>query len=151
MGKYILRRLLVMIPTLLFVVFIIFAILQFIPNSPGRIILGINAPQEQVELLNQQLGYYDPMPVKFVNYVLNALKGDFGESYKYSKPVFEVLMPKFPTTAKLAFLSMLVSAVIGIPVGIIDAVKKHSMADRSATVLALLLLRAGTIPATTRR
>ena len=143
MGKYILRRLLVMIPTLLFVVFIIFAILQFIPNSPGRIILGINAPQEQVELLNQQLGYYDPMPVKFVNYVLNALKGDFGESYKYSKPVFEVLMPKFPTTAKLAFLSMLVSAVIGIPVGIIAAVKKHSMADRSATVLALLL---GSVP-----
>ena len=83
------------------------------------------------------------MPVKFVNYVLNALKGDFGESYKYSKPVFEVLMPKFPTTAKLAFLSMLVSAVIGIPVGIIAAVKKHSMADRSATVLALLL---GSVP-----
>ncbi|HPR78890.1 MAG TPA: ABC transporter permease [Candidatus Limiplasma sp.] len=143
MGKYVVRRLLVMIPTLLFVVFIIFGILSFIPNSPGRIILGINAPEEQVVAMNQQLGYYDPMLVKFGNYVLHALQGDFGDSYKYGKPVFEVLMPKFPTTANLAFLSMLVSAVIGIPVGIIAAVKKHSLADRASTVAALLL---GSIP-----
>jgi len=143
MGKYIVKRLLVMIPTLLFVVFIIFGILSFIPNSPGRIILGINAPEEQVVAMNQKLGYYDPMLVKFGNYVLHALQGDFGDSYKYGKPVFEVLMPKFPTTANLAFLSMLVSAVIGIPVGIIAAVKKHSLADRASTVAALLL---GSVP-----
>ena len=143
MGKYVVRRLLVMIPTLLFVVFIIFGILSFIPNSPGRIILGINAPEEQVVAMNQKLGYYDPMLVKFGNYVLHALQGDFGDSYKYGKPVFEVLMPKFPTTANLAFLSMLVSAVIGIPVGIIAAVKKHSLADRASTVAALLL---GSVP-----
>ena len=143
MGKYIVKRLLVMIPTLLFVVFIIFGILSFIPNSPGRIILGINAPEEQVVAMNQKLGYYDPMLVKFGNYVLHALQGDFGDSYKYGKPVFEVLMPKFPTTANLAFLSMLVSAVVGIPVGIIAAVKKHSLADRASTVAALLL---GSVP-----
>ena len=143
MGKYVVRRLLVMIPTLLFVVFIIFGILSFIPNSPGRIILGINAPEEQVVAMNQKLGYYDPMLVKFGNYVLHALQGDFGDSYKYGKPVFEVLMPKFPTTANLAFLSMLVSAVVGIPVGIIAAVKKHSLADRASTVAALLL---GSVP-----
>lgn len=143
MLKYIGRRVLVMIPTMLFIVFVIFTILNFIPNSPGRIILGMNVAEEEVVALNESLGYYDPLPVKYVNYLRNALQGDFGESYKYGKPVFELLMPKFPTTAKLAFLSMLVSAVIGIPVGIISAVKKHSLADRASTVLALLL---GSIP-----
>lgn len=143
MGKYIFKRLLIMIPTLLFIVFVIFCILNCIPNSPGRIILGMNVAEEEVIALNEKLGYYDPLPVKFVNYIIDALHGDFGESYKYGKPVFELLMPKFPTTATLAFLSMLVAAVIGIPVGIIAAVKKHSLADRASTVLALLL---GSVP-----
>lgn len=143
MLKYIGRRLLLMIPTMLFIVFVIFTILNLIPNSPGRIILGMNVSEEEIIALNEKLGYYDPLPVKYVNYLGDALQGDFGESYKYGKPVFELLMPKFPTTAKLAFLSMLVSAVIGIPVGIISAVKKHSLADRASTVIALLL---GSIP-----
>lgn len=143
MGKYIAKRIFIMIPTLLFIVFVIFTILSFIPNSPGRIILGMNVPEEEVVALNEKLGYYDPLPVKYVKYLGNALKGDFGESYKYGKPVFELLMPKFPTTAKLAFLSMLVSAFIGIPVGIISAVKKHTFADQASTVLALLL---GSVP-----
>lgn len=143
MLKYISKRVLIMIPTMLFIVFVIFTILSFLPNSPGRIILGMNVAEEEVVALNESLGYYDPLPVKYVKYIVNALKGDFGESYKYGKPVFELLMPKFPTTAKLAFLSMLVSAVIGIPVGVISAVKKHSLADRASTVLSLLL---GSVP-----
>jgi len=143
MGKYIAKRLLIMIPTLVFIVFVIFCILSCIPNSPGRIILGMNVAEEEVIALNEKLGYYDPLPVKFFKYLTDALQGNFGDSYKYGKPVFQLLMPKFPTTAKLAFLSMMVSALIGIPVGIISAVKKHSLADRASTVLALLL---GSVP-----
>jgi len=143
MGKYIAKRLLIMIPTLVFIVFVIFCILSCIPNSPGRIILGMNVAEEEVIALNEKLGYYDPLPVKFFKYLSDALQGNFGDSYKYGKPVFQLLMPKFPTTAKLAFLSMMVSALIGIPVGIISAVKKHSLADRASTVLALLL---GSVP-----
>ena len=143
MGKYIAKRLLIMIPTLVFIVFVIFCILSCIPNSPGRIILGMNVAEEEVIALNEKLGYYDPLPVKFFKYLTDALQGNFGDSYKYGKPVFQLLMPKFPTTAKLAFLSMMVSALIGIPVGIISALKKHSLADRASTVLALLL---GSVP-----
>jgi len=143
MLKYVMRRLLVIIPTLIFIIFIIFCILSLIPNTPGRIILGPNAKIEQVEELNRSLGYYDPLPVKFVNYLWGAVRGDFGTSYKFNKPVFDLLLPKFPTTGRLAVLACLVSAVLGIPVGIIAAVKKHSMADHVSTVVSMLL---GSVP-----
>lgn len=138
MTKYVFRRVLIMIPTILFVIFVIYFILSFMPSSPGRIILGIQATQEAVDALDASLGYDKPVLVQYVNYVLGAIRLDFGNSFQYSKPVFEVLLPKFPVTAKLAFLSMMVSAVIGIPIGIVSAVKKYSLADTTSTVLALL-------------
>ena len=143
MLKYIGKRLLIMIPTLLFIIFVVFMILQCLPSDPGRIVLGIKASQEDVDALNEKLGYYDPVPVKFINYVKNALQGNFGDSYKYGRPVFDLLLPKFPVTAMLAVLACLVASVLGIPVGIISAVKKHSLADRTSTVLAMLL---GSVP-----
>ena len=126
MAKYISKRILIMIPTILFVVFIIFYILHFMPSSPGRIILGVNAKEADVQAINDKLGYNDPVLVQYVNYVKNALTLNFGESYQYSKPVFQVLLPKFPVTLNLAFLSMIAASVIGIPVGIVSAVKKYS-------------------------
>ena len=137
MAKYISKRILIMIPTILFVVFIIFYILHFMPSSPGRIILGVNAKEADVQAINDKLGYNDPVLVQYVNYVKNALTLDFGESYQYSKPVFQVLLPKFPVTLKLAFLSMIVASVIGIPVGIVSAVKKYSLADTVSTIVAM--------------
>ncbi|MCD8103668.1 MAG: ABC transporter permease [Lachnospiraceae bacterium] len=138
MVKYITKRILIMIPTILFVIFIIFFILHFMPSSPGRIILGMNATEAEVEAVNDQLGYNDPILVQYVNYIKNALQLDFGDSYQYSKPVFRVLLPKFPVTLKLALLSMLVACVIGIPIGIVSAVKKYSLADTASTVIAML-------------
>ena len=105
MAKYISKRILIMIPTILFVVFIIFYILHFMPSSPGRIILGVNAKEADVQAINDKLGYNDPVLVQYINYVKNALTLNFGESYQYSKPVFQVLLPKFPVTLNLAFLS----------------------------------------------
>ena len=94
MAKYISKRILIMIPTILFVVFIIFYILHFMPSSPGRIILGVNAKEADVQAINDKLGYNDPVLVQYVNYVKNALTLNFGESYQYSKPVFQVLLPR---------------------------------------------------------
>ena len=75
MLKYVGKRLFMIIPTLVFIIFLIFLILSFIPSSPGRIILGMNAKEEQVVALNESLGWYDPMPVKFVNYLKGVLQG----------------------------------------------------------------------------
>ncbi len=144
MFKYAVRRILVMIPTLILIIAIVFAILSFIPSSPGRIILGMNAKEEQVIALNEELGWYDPVPVKFVNYLKGIfLEWDFGTSYKHSVPVFDLLLPKFGVTALLAILACSISALVGIPAGILSAVKKHSLLDNTTTVLAMLL---GSVP-----
>lgn len=137
MLKYIIKRLLIMIPTMLAIIFIIFFIVQLMPSTPGRIILGIKASEEQVYEKNKELGYYDPLPVKYYHYVKNALNGDFGTSYQSGRPVFDVLLPKFPTTLRLAFFSILTASVVGVLLGILSAEKRYSAADVLMTVLAL--------------
>ena len=137
MQKYIIKRLLLMIPTVLIVIFIVFSIVHFMPSSPGRIILGMLASEEEVEALNEQMGYNAPLLVQYINYVGNALHGDFGTSYQSSRPVFEVLLPKFPATLTLAVFSMLCATILGIPLGILSAVKKYTAADTLLTVSAL--------------
>ena len=139
MGKYILKRLLVVIPTLLFIVFVVFFILNITPGDPGRIMLGTTATQAQVDMLNESLGVNRPLLVRYVDYIWDALHGDFGTSYTFNVPVTQVLMPKFPTTLRLAILSVCCSALLGIPLGILSAVKKHSLIDNALTVLALFL------------
>ncbi len=138
MARYIAKRLLVLIPTVVFVVFLIFFIISLMPSSPGRIILGLYATEEEVEQLNESMGYNDPLPVQFVRYLGNAVRGDFGTSYQSGREVFDVLLPRFPTTFKLAILSMLVACILGIPLGVLSAVKQYSLADTSTTVLSLL-------------
>lgn len=138
MLKYILRRILQMIPTTLLVILISYILLSFLPSSPGRIILGNNASEEDVERVDEELGYHDPVLVQYGKYLLHAVQGDFGDSYTYGRPVFEILLPKFPTTAKLAVLATLVAVIIGVPIGVLSAIKQYSLADRFTTVLSLL-------------
>lgn len=139
MLRYIIKRILLIIPTLFVVIFIIFFILNITPGDPGRIILGTDASQEAVDALNHELGADRPMLERFGQYILNALRLDFGESYRSGKPVYEDILSKFPTTLKLAVLSVLVTAAIGIPLGIISAVRQYSVLDYSLTVTSLIL------------
>lgn len=139
MKKFVIRRLLAVIPTLLFIIFVVFFILNITPGNPAKIMLGTTATQEQLDQLNHALGVDRPLLVRYVDYVWNALHGDFGLSYKFQVPVTQVLMPKFPTTLRLALLSVFFSALLGIPLGVLSAVKKHSLIDSSLTVLALFL------------
>ena len=137
MLRYALKRTLIIIPTMLLIIFIVYFILHLMPNTPGRIILGIQATQEQVDTLNDSLGYNDPLPTQYARYIVSALHGDFGESYQYHRPLFDILLPKFPTTLKLAFFSMLVACLLGVPIGVTAAVKKYSAVDMITTVTGL--------------
>lgn len=140
MAKFIGLRILGMVPILLGVTFIVFGILSLTPGDPGRLILGQNATQEAVDELNHQLGYDRPFLVRFFNFVFDAVtKFDFGKSYRSDKPVVSEIQIRFPTTLRLAALSVLVSAMTGIPLGILSAVKQYSIADTMATVTSLFL------------
>lgn len=139
MLRYAIRRVLLIIPTLLVVIFIIFAILNITPGDPGRIILGNDASQEAVDDLNHQLGADRPMLERFVKYLWGVVRFDFGNSYRSHRPVYDDILGKFPVTLRLAIFAVLVSAVIGIPLGVISAVRQYSVLDYTLTVTALLL------------
>lgn len=139
MLKYIASRLALVIPTILVVIFIVFYILSLTPGTPAEIILGTDAEEEDIVALNEELGFYDPLIVRYINYLRGILSFDFGESYLSPAPAYAELVKKFPFTLKLGVASILVSALIGIPLGIISAIKQYSFVDISLTVSALIL------------
>ncbi len=139
MYKYIIRRILFIIPILLFVIFIVFFILNITPGDPATIILGTDAPEEAREQLRAELGLDKPLLQRYVLYILNAVQLDFGESYRSGAPVFENILPKFPTTLYLAMSSVIVATILGIPLGILSAIRQYSVLDISLTVSSLIL------------
>lgn len=139
MGKFILKRLLYMIPVLLGVAFMVFAILSLTPGDPGTIILGITAKPEDIASLNEQFGYNKPFLIRFFSYIKDiVLHFNLGVSYQTREPVINDIMAKFPNTLKLTIFSMSLSAIIGISFGIISAVKQYSALDHICVVTALV-------------
>ena len=139
MLKYILKRLLYLIPVLIGIVFIVFTIMYLSPGDPAKLILGDSAPQEQVDALRQELGLDLPYLQQFWNYIKGLLQGDFGTSYQLRLPVWDVLKLRFPLTLQLTVLTMLFAVVIGMPIGILSAVKQYSVLDACSVVFALLM------------
>jgi len=139
MLQYIGKRILMMIPVLLGVSFIIFTILALTPGDPARTMLGMDATTENVEALREQLGLNDPFFVRYFNWVINAVRGDFGNSYSRKIPVIQEILARFPATLKLAAGGMVIMVGIGVPVGIMSAVKQYSLADSVSMVTAMLL------------
>ena len=139
MLKYIAKRLLMMVPIILGVSFIVFMILDLTPGDPARMILGDSATDEAVELLREEMGLNDNVFIRYFRYIFNALRGDFGKSYRTGVPVIEELLARIPTSIKLATGSMALVVLIGIPVGIISAVKQYSIIDTVSLTTALLL------------
>ena len=111
MLKYILKRLLLIIPTLLGVLFIVFSIMNFTPGEPGRQILGISAKQETVDALNHELGYDRPFLVRFASYIGDLIQGDLGTSYRTRQPFTGEFFTKLPVTLKLGFFSFVLSSI----------------------------------------
>ena len=138
MHKYVIKRLLMLIPVILGVSFLVFFIMSMSPGDPARTILGESAPQESVDALREELGLNDPVIVQYVNYMKALLHGDLGESYKSGRPVFGEIVSRFPATLKLAFWGMIFAVVLSIPIGIISATKQYSLMDSISMVFALL-------------
>lgn len=139
MIKYIGKRLLMMLPVLLGVIIVIFSIMYMTPGDPARMILGEAAPATAVEELRETLGLNDSYIVQLLRYIKNILFNfDLGNSYASKKPVIDEILARFPTTILLAILSVTISVIVGVSMGIISATKQYSIFDKIATSVSLL-------------
>ncbi|NLW78969.1 MAG: ABC transporter permease [Ruminococcaceae bacterium] len=140
MGKYLIRRILIIIPTLVLVILLVFILVSLTPANPGRTILGLAATEEQVDQLNEDLGYNRPMLVRYVDYLWNLVRGDMGVSYyNQSVKVFDKVMESLPYTLTLTGFSILVAVLIGVSLGIACAVKQYSALDSIGSTVAMIM------------
>ena len=129
MTTYILRRLILSIPVLFGILFATFALARLIPGDPCRAMLGEKATKVVCDEFNHRHGLDKPIPIQFGVYVSEIAQGDFGNSFRYSKPITELLMERLPTTLELAFAALLIAVVVGIPLGVISAVRHNTWVD----------------------
>ncbi len=130
MLKYITKRILISIPLIIAVILIIFLMLQVLPGNPVSVMMGEKASPAVIERVTEEMGLNDPTLVRFGRYLVDAVQGDLGTSYKLNRPINSLIAEAFPNTLKLAITSALVAWLIGIPAGIISAIKKNSLLDR---------------------
>ena len=138
MSRYVIKRLVMLIPVLIGVTFLVYFIISLSPGDTAAMLAGEDADAATIEALRHELGLDQPVPVQYARYMLNLLKGDMGESYKTGRPVTNMIVSCFPNTAKLAFWSILVAVGIALPIGIISATKQYSMFDNVGMVVALI-------------
>lgn len=137
---YIFKRMLMLIPTLLGIVFLCFILLKSIPGDPVYSLVGERADKAVIEAYRTKMGLDKPLPVQFVRYISMIASGNLGVSYYTKVPVVDMLVAKFPNTFRLAFLAMLFASVLGILAGILAAVKRDTFIDRFIITTSVLLI-----------
>jgi peptide/nickel transport system permease protein len=135
MRKYIIRRLLLFVPTLLGASLLIFVLMRLVPGDIAEILVyqvgteSSTVQEQQVQKIREELGLNRPVVVQYLAWLGNALRGDFGYSYTQRRPVTDILKERFPRSMELAFLTILVAVIWAIPLGVISAVRQNSWAD----------------------
>lgn len=138
MHRYVIRRILLMIPVLLGVSFILYALMDLAPGDAASILGGESMTFEELELLREQMGLNRPMIVRYLEYMWNLIRGDLGTSMMSKEPVLDLFLQKFPSTVKLALGAMAINLGFSIPLGIYTAKHQGTLADNAAMVGALL-------------
>ena len=139
MTRYIIKRLLSIIPIVLGISIIIFTLLSISPGNPATLMIGREATDEQVAVLEAQLGLDQPLLTQYVNYMTDLLRGDFGTSWQTRGPVIDEIAVRFPVTLKLSVFSTLIVIFFGVTVGIISAVKQYTKLDYVVTTSSLVI------------
>lgn len=129
MVQYTIRRVLLSIPVLLAILVVTFTLARLIPGDPCTAILGEKATQESCERFNREHGLDEPIPVQLGIYMGDILRGDFGESIRFSRPVSVILIERLPMTIELGFSAMFLAVTFGISLGIISSVRRNSLVD----------------------
>ena len=136
--KYILHRLLLLIPVIIGVSFLVFFIVKLAPGNPAEMIAGPEADMETIQRIEEDLGLNKNIFVRYGEYMLNLLRGDLGTSYYSDDKVFDKYIERLPATLELAASFIVVAVLFSLPLGIIAAVKQYSIFDRIASVVAMV-------------
>src|SRR5512147_265439 len=137
MILYAARRLLGVVPVLALVAVTSFLLVYLVPGDPAMVMLGSDATPQQIQALRAQMGLDRSLPEQFVLWLGQALRGNLGESFFLGRPVTQALVERLPATMQLAMLSLLFSLLIGIPAGILAAVRQNSRWDQVVMVTAM--------------
>src|SRR3954447_16587076 len=137
MFKFFLRRLATLIPTLVLVSILIFGLQQLLPGDPAVVLAGEERDPNVVAYLHAKLHLDDPFPIRYYYWITGVLHGDLGESLRMQRPVLSLILEKLPVTLELAGFAIVIALAIGIPAGILSAVKRNTAWDYGANVIAL--------------
>ncbi len=137
MLAWFIRRLLVAIPTLVLVSMFVFALQQLLPGDPVLVMAGEERDPETIAYLREKYGFDDPLPVQYLRWAGDVLQGDLGVSLRTNQPVTALIAQKLPVTLQLAVMAMGFAVLIGVPAGVISAVRKGTFTDAAANLVAL--------------
>jgi len=136
--RFLARRLLLTIPVLFGMSVVVFLLIRLVPGDPAQVILGLRATPEGLAAIHRDLGLDLPLPRQYVQWLENFVTGNMGQDYRSHIPVTVLLRQRLPVTLELAALSMLMSVLIALPLGVAAAVRRGGTADRAATLLGLV-------------
>jgi len=137
MLTFLVRRIAIIVPTLVFVSMLIFGLQQLLPGDPAVILAGEDRDPNVVAYLHAKLHLDEPLPVRYLYWINGVLHGDLGESLRMQKPVLDLILEKLPVTLELACFAIVIALAIGIPAGIVSAVKRGTAWDYGANLVAL--------------
>ncbi len=137
MFAFLVRRIATIIPTLIFVSMLIFGLQQLLPGDPAVVLAGEDRDPNVVAYLRQKMHLDEPLPMRYLYWISGVLHGDLGESLRMQKPVLELILEKLPVTLELASFAFIIAVAIGVPAGIVSAVRRNTALDYAANAVAL--------------
>ena len=138
MAAYLVRRILFSVLILWGVITIVFVVLRLIPADPAQLILGSDATQAEVDALRTEMGLDQPIWVQYATYLSDLVRGDFGDSYRLQRPAMELVLERLPATLELSFAALIFALVVGLPAGVVAALRVNKLPDRAVSVFSLL-------------
>ena len=138
MLNRVLKRIVISVPVLIGVVFAIFIMLRIVPGDPVTTMMGEHVNPAVIEKISREMGLDQPVIVQFFKYVFNALRGDFGTSYRLNRNVTQIILDAFPNTVRLSLMAAAVAWLIGIVAGVVAAVRQNKLLDRMFMGCALM-------------
>ncbi|MCC5468510.1 ABC transporter permease [Pelosinus sp. Bkl1] len=141
LGKYVIKRLIYLIPVLFGITFLSFALTYLSPGDPAELMLsatGTTPSPELIQQVREGMGLNKPFFAQYLHWLTNVLNGDFGTSYKYNKPVLDLILSALPATFKLAGITILMTTLIALPLGIISALHRNKVLDNIIRAVSFL-------------